>query len=224
MATTAIPIVPSNTVLPGSHPLRTAQFPATPSDGSRPLLKSLPSVKDIVSGWISSANGLLSATQTPSSALFVKEAYWRDLLCMTWDFRTIQGPQRIADFIAASSPDHRICHVSLDESADYKVPKATQLGDIQVIQAFLHVETYTGRGRGLVRLVPDIGDGSSWKAYTLFTSLEELKGHEEKIHTRRPTGHEAEEANTDWKTQLNKQHNYEGAQQPTVLIIGESRR
>ncbi|KAL8940157.1 MAG: hypothetical protein Q9216_002975 [Gyalolechia sp. 2 TL-2023] len=216
MADAAMGYAPSNDILPGSYPLQTATIPTTEADGIHSVPLSASDLKAIVSEWISSMKEYLSAMRIQPTALFVQEAYWRDLLCMTWDFRTLQGRQQIADFVAASSPESRICNIFLDESTAYKAPQATQLGQTKTIQAFLNIETHFGRGQGLVRLVADPGDGGAWKAFTFFTCLQELKGHEESIHARRPTGLEAENKNMRWKDQLNAQHNYQGTREPTV--------
>lgn len=214
---------PSNTVLAGSHPLQTAPLPVTQFNNAPHVPDSAAACREICSTWISSFNHLLSVNGVEATALFLKEAYWRDLLCMSWDFRTLQGPLQIAEFVASASQDCRICHVSLDHSAAYKDPQATDLGGATAIQAFLRIETRSGRGRGLVRLVPTSDDGGSWKAFTLLTSLEELKGHEESTHTRRPTGHEAEKEKMNWKDQVKAEHNYDGAREPQVLIVGKCR-
>lgn len=221
MAGATVRFAPSNTVLPGSYPLQTAVIPKAEADANHFFPVSESALRITVSKWISSMNDYLSEMQTQPTALFVKQGYWRDLLCMTWDFRTLQGPRQIADFVASSSSESRICNIFLEESTAYKAPQATQLGETKAIQAFLNVETHSGRGRGLVRLVPDPDDGGTWKAFTFFTCLQELKGHEESIHARRPTGHEAENKNMSWKDQIDVQHNYQGVREPTVLIIGK---
>ena len=106
---------------------------------------------------------------------------------MTWDFRTLKGPDRVARFIE-SSKGSGIIDVSLNKSVPHKVPKSAHFGIIDVVQAFLKVETSNGWGGGFVRLASDIDDGGIWKALTLFTTLKELKKHVEKVCTRRPTG------------------------------------
>ena len=50
-----------------------------------------------------------------------------------------------------------------------------------VITAWIAFETKAGRGSGLLRLV-------GGKAFTLLTTLDELKGHEEPVNDRRPKG------------------------------------
>ena len=141
---------------------------------------------------------------------------------MTWDFHTLQGPERISEFIQSSPRESRSIKLSLDTSSALKVPQALSLGVLKTVQAFLKVETSTGRGEGLVRLVSDINDGGRWKALTLFTTLSELKGHEENVGKRRPqgTGSGQEENGRNWKDRLVAQQNFEGDRQPTVLILG----
>ena len=91
-----------------------------------------------------------------------------------------------------------------------------------MVQAFLKIETNNGWGEGLVRLVPDTNDNGKWKAFTMFTTLQELKRHEEAIHNRRPTGIDGdlEDRSQNWKGRLATQQNFEGGREPTVLIIG----
>ena len=166
-----------------------------------------------------------------STSHFVKESGWRDLLCMTWDFRTLQGPEQIGRFIANVSKLGQIADISLDRSANHKFPHATKLGELDIVQAFLKVETNIGRGEGFVRLVlesnknPQFHDGE-WKCFTLFTTLKELKGHEERICRRRPTGlgGNGEGRDQNWKDRLIAQRNFEGGKEPTVMIIGMTER
>lgn len=141
---------------------------------------------------------------------------------MTWDFRTLQGPDQIAKFIE-SSKRGGIIDVLLDESVPHKEPQIAQFGDLNVVQAFLKIETSIGRGEGLVRLVSDVDDGGTWKAFTLFTTLRELKGCEEKICTRRPTGldRNLENEGRNWKDRLIAQQKFDSGREPTVLIIGK---
>lgn len=141
---------------------------------------------------------------------------------MTWDFHTLQGPEQITRFIQNSSEDNRISNITLDNTAAHKVPQLATFGHLKVVQAFLKIETNNGWGEGLVRLVPDTNDNVKWKAFMMFTTLQELKGHEEAIHNRRPTGIDGdlEDRSQNWKDRLATQQNFEGGREPTVLIIG----
>ena len=213
---------PSNIVLPGSHLLPTAHFPEIHSTSSSiPQLNRSPSA--IADEWLSALQNLLNGDQASISKLFLEETYWRDLLCMTWNFRTLQGSEQISRFIQDSTNDFRSTIVSLDDSSMHKFPQASDFGGLKAVQAFLKVETSTGRGEGLVRLVSDTNDSGRWKALTLFTTLKELKGHEENICSRRPQGTESnlEDRGRNWKDLLTTQQNFVGDRQPIVLILGK---
>ena len=219
MANETIHFPPSNNVSPGSRNLPPASFPETHSTPP-PLLKK--SSKSIADEWVSAFENLLSGDHASITKLFFTESHWRDLLCMTWDFHTLQGPEQISSFVESSPQDSRLTTITLDDSPAHKFPQASDFGGLKAVQAFLKVETSTGRGEGLVRLVPDANDGGRWKALTLFTTLKELKGYEENIHSRRPrgTGSSLENRGGNWKDLLVAQQNFEGGRQPTVLILG----
>jgi len=112
--------------------------------------------------------------------------------------------------------------VRLDKSGVHKVPQIVTFGGLEVIQAFLRIETTGRRGEELVRLISDTSDGGKWKAFTLFTTLNELKGHEERIYNRRPTrlDRNRDEGGMTWKDRLLAQQNFEDDRQPTILMVG----
>jgi putative flavoprotein involved in K+ transport len=92
-----------------------------------------------------------------------------------------------------------------------------QRAGIDVIEGIFQFETGVGRGYGVVRLLT----GEPSRAYQLMTGLHELKGFEEKIGKRRPTG-EAFSRNfggTNWKEQRTASQEYTD-REPTVLIAG----
>ena len=102
------------------------------------------------------------------------------------------------------------------------MPQVSTLGDLKIVQEFLKIETSSGRGEELVRLVQDANDGGRWKAFILFTTLQELEGHEEAICNRRPTGFGISQDNggQNWRDRLTAQQNFEDGREPTVLILG----
>ena len=70
--------------------------------------------------------------------------------------------------------------------------------------------------------MPDESDEQKWKAFTLFTTLEELKGYEELIKSRRPAGVKdgQDHGSANWKDNRDAQQNFEGGREPAVLILG----
>lgn len=88
----------------------------------------------------------------------------------------------------------------------------------ECIFAYFLFDTKIGRGKGLLNLNAADDRGEVWKAYTLYTSLQELKGHEENIGNKRPTGFEKGGRGT-WLDHRKKMQNMDDMD-PTVLVVG----
>jgi putative flavoprotein involved in K+ transport len=96
-------------------------------------------------------------------------------------------------------------------------PRRVQRAGIDVIEGIFRFETAVGRGFGVVRLPAS----EPSRAFQFMTGLHELKGFEEKIGKRRPTG-EAFSRNfggTNWKEQRLASQAY-ADRDPVVLIAG----
>ena len=118
----------------------------------------------------------------------------------------------------------RLQKIEIDKSVKGREPTIAPLdytGSAKGITAFLALETDIGRGRGIVRLCRDPADGE-WKAFTLFATLEELKGHEEPLGPRRADGvaHGANPGRKNWFERREAERNYSDGLQPTVVIVG----
>lgn len=217
MASADIQIPPSSIIVPGSRHLAPFSFP-------RPSNAVPQDVASIASTWVSGFNEAARNGDFGLSELFLKVACWRDFLCLTWDFRTLQGPEKIASVLKSQAQGWRIRSVKVDDSSHLRKPSVSAFdatGVVKGIQSFLTVETDVGRGRGIVRLLPDDEDNGKWKVFTLFTTLEELAGLEESINERRPSGveHGALLGRKNWKEMRVAEAEYEG-REPAVLIIG----
>ena len=152
----------------------------TPDDTHQiPLLeKPLPedlNVTEIAHEWFSRFAPLVQSRDTAGIVdLLIDDSFWRDVLAITWDFRTFRGPASIKEFL-----DHRLnvanlTAFNLESATLVKLPPA--IAWIQVIFTF-EVGGF-GLGSGVVRLVPT-PDGR-WKGYTVYTSLSGLKDYPEK--------------------------------------------
>jgi ketosteroid isomerase-like protein len=110
-------------------------------------------------------------------SLLTEDAWWRDLLVMTWDLRSFQGPQNIKKFL-----EDRLAQSKLK---NFKLHFA-QIDDLYEDLAWVRVhftcENNVGTCSGVARLVPVKGE---WKAHNVFTNLETLNGHPDATGPRR---------------------------------------
>lgn len=144
-----------------------------------------------------------------AAALFVSDCHWRDLVSFTWNLRTMEGPDAVAEMLRAQLGHVRPTGWQLDERE-----AATE--EDGIITAWFRFETKAGRGTGLVRL----RDGRIW---TLLTALQELKGHEEAKGFTRPLGarHGAGKNRPSWRETREAEVRELGyTRQPHTLIIG----
>ena len=123
--------------------------------------------------WLANLDRALAQADIAGAvALFGDECYWRDLVAFTWNIVTLESRDAISAMLAATLRDTRPSGWALTEPATEKDG---------VVEGWFGFETAVGRGRGIFRLK----DGRCW---TLLTTLQELKGFEEKAGPRRIMG------------------------------------
>ncbi|MBO0691788.1 MAG: NAD(P)/FAD-dependent oxidoreductase [Acidimicrobiaceae bacterium] len=158
--------------------------------------------------WLSAFGSALAARDADAAAaLFADESYWRDVVSFTWNIITVEGRAGVADLLRATLEEV--------DPVGFRVTEEPTEAD-GVITAWIAFETKVGRGSGLLRLVDD-------KAFTLLTTLDELKGHEEPLYDRRPPGvrHGAFRDRVTWAEGRVREATELGyTVQPEVLIIG----
>jgi putative flavoprotein involved in K+ transport len=122
-----------------------------------------------VTEWLGRLNCALEARNSKElGTIFGPECYWRDRLAFTWNIKTMEGRDEIAGMLAQAPP----ARFGLAE-----VPKEAD----GFMTAWLTFDTNVGRGKAHLRLKDGL-------AFTLLTSLEELKGFEERSGTTREKG------------------------------------
>ena len=161
-----------------------------------------------VAQWVSSFQEALSARDVDRAvSLFAAECYWRDLVSFTWNIKTVEGTDQVADLL-------RTVLDRVDPTGFAVTGEPTSTDGVD--EAWLTFETAVGRGTGHVRL----RDGKAW---TLLTTLDELKGHEEGLRDRRPLGteHGANPDRETWKEGREREAEELGyTRQPEVVIVG----
>lgn len=170
----------------------------------------------LVGQWLAQLDAALqSKNRRAVAALFAADGHWRDLVAFTWSITPAEG----ADTIAASL----VANQTATQSRAFAIapsrtpPRRVQRAGYDVIEAIFQFETEVGRGFGVLRLLAN----DPAKALQFMTSLHELKGFEETIGNRCPTG-EAFSRNfggTNWKEQREAIQAYTD-REPAVLIVG----
>jgi len=174
------------------------------------------SEKELVGQWLSKLDtALQSASRASVASLFAPDGHWRDLLAFTWSITPRQGAEDIAALIAAKQATAEAHAFAIAEGRT--PPRRAHRAGIDIIEGIFQFETRLGRGFGVVRLLA--ADPS--KAFQLMTGLHELKGFEERIGNRRPTGAAFSRnfGGTNWKDQRIASQAY-ADREPTVLIVG----
>ncbi|KDF00500.1 FAD-dependent oxidoreductase [Mycolicibacterium aromaticivorans JS19b1 = JCM 16368] len=165
-----------------------------------------------VDAWLDEFEAALGSRDIERGAgMFAVDSFWRDLVSFTWNIKTMEGRDRIADMLGARLSD-------TDPSGFRTREEPTVDGD--VTSAFIEFETAAGRGTGHLRLRSESGTDQAW---TLLTALQELKGHEEHkgasrvlgaVHGDDPDARSWAEKRAEEEAQLGR------TVQPYTLVIG----
>ncbi len=153
--------------------------------------------------------GAAQALNKPDAvvALFDADCYWRDLVSFTWNIRTQEGLDAVRDMLSSRMAETGASNFQLEG-------EATEADG--VTEAWFTFETRLARGRGQLRLKDD-------KAWTLLTTMTELKGFEEKTGTHRIKGaeHGAQQGRQSWLERREAEEARLGyEEQPYVVVVG----
>ncbi|WP_216653599.1 NAD(P)/FAD-dependent oxidoreductase [Nocardioides sp. zg-DK7169] len=173
----------------------------------------MPDLDALAGGWLGRLQGALREGAVDASGeLFHDDAWWRDLLALTWDLRTAHGHAALAERI---SDGPRVGEVSLALAGPATLVEA---GREPWVQAMFELSTPVARGRGVLRLVERDG---VWKAWTLLTAMDALVDHEELTGVRRPMGgaQGADRTARSWSEARRRQEEFEDGE-PAVLVVG----
>ncbi len=161
-----------------------------------------------VATWLADFEAALSARDVDRAAdLFATTCFWRDLVAFSWNLTTVEDREGVTDLLR-NTLDHT-------DPSGFTTTEPVDEAD-GVITAWIAFETAIGRGEGLLRL----NDEGAW---TLLTTLYELKGHEEPRRVRRPKGveHGAVRDRRSWKEQRELDAQELGNhRQPYVVVVG----
>lgn len=151
--------------------------------------------------------------------LFLSDSFWRDVLALSWNLQTLAGRDTIAQELTTLAP--KAAPANFEIAPNRAAPRWVSRAGTNTIEAIFNFETATGRGSGIVRLLPDAADGDRLKAWTLLTALDELKGFEEQLGTSRPRGqaYSRDFRGPNWLDLRNASRDYSD-RDPAVLVVG----
>lgn len=160
-----------------------------------------------VHAWLSAFWRALGEGEGDVAALFEEDGYWRDLVAFSWNIVTAEGRSDIAEMARHCAP----AAIGLVWASEGPVEDADG-----VASGWFTFETAAVRGRGVVR----VRNGRAW---TLFTTIVELKGFEERKGRRRINGtdHKPVQGAAHWP-ELRAREDAELGRgtQPYCLVIG----
>jgi putative flavoprotein involved in K+ transport len=165
---------------------------------------------DRTDAWLAAFEDALTARDVDRAAgMFAATSFWRDLVAFTWNITTVEGPDGVRDLLGAT--------LETTDPRGFRTTEEPTEAD-GVTTAWIEFETAVGRGRGHLRLQEE-----GREAFTLLTTLYELKGHEEPLRERRPMGaeHGANKHRLTWRERREQEEAGLGTTvQPDVLVVG----
>jgi cation diffusion facilitator CzcD-associated flavoprotein CzcO len=176
--------------------------------------------KYIVGDWLAGLNAALAANDAQGvAALFRTDGEWRDIVALTWTIETVSDrvpvARRLIDAAAASGAHD----FAIDP--ERHPPRDVERAGEDCIEAILKFETAVGRGAGLVRLKRSDCRTGAAVAWTLLTTLDELKGYEEEtiLENAEEPAFERDFHGPNWLDRRRQASRYED-RDPAVLIVG----
>ncbi|MFT5394578.1 MAG: cation diffusion facilitator CzcD-associated flavoprotein CzcO [Gammaproteobacteria bacterium] len=170
--------------------------------------------------WLVAFEGALTSDNVFTlAALFEKDGIWRDIVSVSWHLQTIIGAQEIAQAFVQGDVSTR--PVELRIASERTPPRWVARAGTECLEALFAFETQVGRGSGVLRLVPSQETSGSLQAWTLITTLDELKGFEERTGERRPSGENYSRSfgGDNWLDMRQASASY-ADRDPAVIVVG----
>ncbi|KZO99679.1 FAD/NAD(P)-binding domain-containing protein [Calocera viscosa TUFC12733] len=167
--------------------------------------------------WMVAFSAAIAARSIPAILdLLLPDAYWKDMLSLTWDFRVFKGHAGIQEFLEDRLA---LCEMRDVRMSTALTPSVVRLGELSWVQAVGTFETKWGSASLVFRLVPYLPQGSEgepeWRAFALFSNLDTLHGVTERVGAHRME----HPPRTSWNERRRREVEFLDSM-PTVLIIG----
>lgn len=162
-----------------------------------------------INGWLAALDTALRSRDVDAAVTLFGEdqSFWRDMISFTWNIKTMEGRDEISDMLTAMLDDIEPTNWQLEGDASEADG---------ITEGWITFETRAGRGKGHLRLMGDT-------AWTLLTTLQELRGHEERTGPNREMGvdHGQTKGRKTWLERREQEAAELGyTRQPYCVIVG----
>jgi len=138
-----------------------------------------PNAKAVATQWFSALSEAISLGEVKDIVEgFLPHGWFRDVLTFTWDYRALEGSEKISQYLSEHLRAGAIFDLKLVENDVYRAPR--YVAKTGIVEAVFTFETDLALGQGHVKLERD--DTGAWKALNVCMIIMELKGHEEPSH------------------------------------------
>jgi cation diffusion facilitator CzcD-associated flavoprotein CzcO len=170
--------------------------------------------------WLDSFHTALKAQDATAAAeLFLADGLWRDVLAFTWNIQTMSGRPAIEAMLRRTLARANAENFHFPQQRT--PPRWIARAGTEAIEALFEFKTAFGLGAGVLRLVPDPQTPARLRAWTLVTTLEELRGHEEALKKRAAQANDGTRdfGAENWSDRLAKARAYVD-RDPAVIVVG----
>ena len=184
------------------------------------MLARTDTVATIAESWLAQLEAALAGPgRARLKELFQPDSHWRDVLALSWRIMTVGGVDTIVRELATHAGRAGPTGFRLDRQR--AAPRKVTRAGTDAIEAIFGFETAQGRGSGVLRLTPDAKDANTFKAWTLLTALDEIKGHEERLGRSQAQGkaYARDFRGPNW-LDLRKAAAQYRDREPAVLVVG----
>lgn len=174
--------------------------------------------RSITERWLRDfEDALKSNDRDKLGKVFVEDAWIRDLLALSWDFRTLRSRDNVLDYL---QENHKagIHTLRLRDHGAFQPTFKKPYPGMQWVESMFDFESRYGSGKGMLRLVLDGDEGDEWKCYLIHFALQELHDCKEKTGFTRPEGY-VDTSGGNWQQRRERQKEFLD-EDPAVLIIG----
>jgi cation diffusion facilitator CzcD-associated flavoprotein CzcO len=170
--------------------------------------------------WLADFESALKSQDASAAAdLFLGDGLWRDVLAFSWNLQTQFGCDQIKATLHNSLARTKPTNFSIP--AKRTPPRWVSRAGTQCIETIFEFDTDFGHANGVVRLVPDPKTPSRLRAWTLVTTLEELREYPEafKKAAANANDNSRDFGGENWLDRLRRARTY-ADHDPAVIVVG----